>query len=180
MCVQCIFTDLLWVAFNSFPDLTDALLTLSCALCDTPEEPMHSVDRFIILTCDRTSTATEVNKARKKLFCEEECSRTNPTNNGGFGTARETSSFVVMSRGKTRVPKARAGLFPWTGAGWKLMESMNHTGQNCQKHPSSVMNLPLPDAKVGVYKALQVQTDWTSRVFLRGKLCTLISHNDPR
>ena len=59
-----------WVAWNSLPELTDALLRLACAPTEIPEHSMQAIERFVILMYDRTSTCTDVNKARKKLFAK--------------------------------------------------------------------------------------------------------------
>ena len=59
-----------WVAWNSLPELTDALLRLACAPTEIPEHSMQAIERFVILMYDQTSTCTDVNKARKKLFAK--------------------------------------------------------------------------------------------------------------
>ena len=59
-----------WAAWNSLPELTDALLQLACAPTEIPEHSMQAIERFVILMYDRTSTCTNVNKARKKLFAK--------------------------------------------------------------------------------------------------------------
>ena len=59
-----------WATWNSFPELTNALLELAHAPTEIPEQSMHVIERFVILMYDRTSTCTDVNKARKKLFAK--------------------------------------------------------------------------------------------------------------
>ena len=59
-----------WVAWNSLPELTDALLRLAFAPTEIPEHSMQAIERFVILMYDQTSTCTDVNKARKKLFAK--------------------------------------------------------------------------------------------------------------
>ena len=59
-----------WATWNSFPELTDALLELAHAPTEIPEQSMLVIERFVILTYDRTSTCTNVNKARKKLIAK--------------------------------------------------------------------------------------------------------------
>ena len=55
-----------------FPDLTDALLKLSHAPDDIPEEAIQIIERFVILLIyDRTSTCTDIDKTRKKLFVKK-------------------------------------------------------------------------------------------------------------
>ena len=57
-----------WATWNSFPEQTNALLNLSQSPTEIPEHYMHTIERFVILLYDRTSTCTDINKARKKLF----------------------------------------------------------------------------------------------------------------
>lgn len=55
-------------AWAVFPELTHALLKLSSAPDDIPQEVMTTIERFVILFYDRTSTCTEIDQARRKLF----------------------------------------------------------------------------------------------------------------
>ena len=59
-----------WAVWNSIFDLTSALLELAHALNMIQEQCLHTIERFVIPVYDRTSTSTEVNKARKKLFAK--------------------------------------------------------------------------------------------------------------
>ena len=56
--------------WNSFPDLTNALLQMATAPDKIQDECLRVVERFVILLYDKTSTNTDVNKARKKLFAK--------------------------------------------------------------------------------------------------------------
>ncbi len=60
-----------WTTWNVLPQLTDAMLTLSRAPGDIPEDVMHTIERFVILLYDRTSTCTDIDKARRKLFAKK-------------------------------------------------------------------------------------------------------------
>ena len=60
-----------WATWNSLPELTDALLTLARAPTGIPEASMQAIERFVIPIYDRTSTCTDINKARKKLFAKK-------------------------------------------------------------------------------------------------------------
>ena len=53
-----------WRTWNAQPQLTDAMLTLSCASSDIQEDVMHTIEKFVILLYDRTSTRTDIDKAR--------------------------------------------------------------------------------------------------------------------
>ena len=57
-----------WAVWAVFPELTHALLRLSSAPNDIPQEVMATIERFIILLYDRTSTCTEIDTAKRKLF----------------------------------------------------------------------------------------------------------------
>ena len=57
-----------WTTWNTISELTNALLTLANAPTEIPEEAMQVIQRYVLLRCDRTSTHSEVNKARKKMF----------------------------------------------------------------------------------------------------------------
>ena len=57
-----------WTTWNVLPELTDALLILSCAPSDIQEDVMHTIERFVILVYDRTFKSTDIDKARRKLF----------------------------------------------------------------------------------------------------------------
>ena len=52
-------------------ELTKTLLNLSSAPSDIPEEVLHAMERFVILLYGRTSTCTDTDKARKKLFARK-------------------------------------------------------------------------------------------------------------
>ena len=60
-----------WATWNSLPELTDALLTLARAPTGIPKASIQAIERFVILIYDRTSTCTDINKARKKLFAKK-------------------------------------------------------------------------------------------------------------
>ena len=59
-----------WTMWNSFSELTNTLLELAHAPTEISEQNMHVIERFVILIYDRTSTSTDVNQARKKLFAK--------------------------------------------------------------------------------------------------------------
>jgi hypothetical protein len=54
--------------WNVLPELTEALLRLSSAPIDIPEEVLHTNGRFVILLYGRTNACTDTDKARKKLL----------------------------------------------------------------------------------------------------------------
>lgn len=58
-----------WAVWAVFPELTHAQ-KLSSAPDDIPHEVMTTIERFIILLYYRTSTCTEINNARRKMFAK--------------------------------------------------------------------------------------------------------------
>ena len=60
-----------WSTWNMQPQLTDAMLKLSCAPSDVQEDIMHTIERFVILLYDRTSTCTDIDKTRRKMFAKK-------------------------------------------------------------------------------------------------------------
>ena len=54
-----------WAVWNSFPELTNALLELAHAPTEISKQAMHVIEMFVILIYYRTSTCTDVNQARK-------------------------------------------------------------------------------------------------------------------
>jgi len=60
-----------WAVWNVLPELTRALLKLSSAPSDIPEEILHTTERFVILLYGRTSTCTDIDNACKKLFARK-------------------------------------------------------------------------------------------------------------
>ena len=56
---------------NALRQLTDTMLTLSCAPSGIPEDIVHIIEMFVILLYDRTSTCTDIDKARQKIFAKK-------------------------------------------------------------------------------------------------------------
>ena len=53
-----------WSTWNVQPQFTAAMLQLSCAPSDIQDDVMHAIEWFVILLYDRTSTYTDIDKAR--------------------------------------------------------------------------------------------------------------------
>ncbi len=60
-----------WAVWTVLPELTEALLLLSSAPRDIPDDAMRIIERFVILLYDRTSKCTDIDKARRKLFARK-------------------------------------------------------------------------------------------------------------
>ena len=54
-----------WTIWKSLPELTGTLVKLAESPARVTEEAMKAIERFVILLYDKTSTCTDVNKARK-------------------------------------------------------------------------------------------------------------------
>ena len=59
-----------WAVLAVFPELTNCLLELSSAPHYILQEVMATIESFIILLYDRTSTSTDIDQARRKLFAK--------------------------------------------------------------------------------------------------------------
>ncbi|KAL8576333.1 hypothetical protein ACOMHN_006256 [Nucella lapillus] len=60
-----------WAVWTVLPELTEALLLLSSAPRDIPDDAMRIIERFVILLYDRTSKCTDIDKARGKIFARK-------------------------------------------------------------------------------------------------------------
>jgi len=60
-----------WTVWTVLPELTEALLLLSSAPRDIPDDATRIIERFVILLYDRTSKCTDIDKARRKLFARK-------------------------------------------------------------------------------------------------------------
>ena len=56
-----------WQTWIHYDDLTTAFLACS----SMSEESQERIERFVVLLCDRTSTNSLVNEARKQLFAQK-------------------------------------------------------------------------------------------------------------
>ncbi|KAG7158128.1 hypothetical protein Hamer_G001019, partial [Homarus americanus] len=57
-----------WATWNAFPEVTTAFLSLASTPSELPDGVLSTLERFIVLLSDRTSTCCDVNMLRKKLF----------------------------------------------------------------------------------------------------------------
>jgi len=68
---------IIWTTWNSFPELTAALLELAYIPAEISELCMHAIERFAmhsyLITRQATSTCIDVNQAKKKLFARISC-----------------------------------------------------------------------------------------------------------
>ncbi|KAG7168436.1 putative winged helix-turn-helix domain containing protein 5 [Homarus americanus] len=57
-----------WATWNAFPEVTPAFVSLASTPSELPDGVLSTLERFIVLLYDRTSTCCDVNVLRKKLF----------------------------------------------------------------------------------------------------------------
>ena len=79
-----------WAVWTAYPDLTTSLLKVSAI----PVDVFHSIERFVILIYDHTST----DSARKRLVCQEMQCSVNPTNEGSFGATYQEGTVPRKPR----------------------------------------------------------------------------------
>lgn len=60
-----------WEAWNSFPDVTQVFEELGNVPSQVSEQYLDTLERFVVILYDRTSTCTQVNSARKYLFTKK-------------------------------------------------------------------------------------------------------------
>ena len=60
-----------WANWTVLPEITDALLKLSASPSNIPEDVTHTIECFVILLYDRTSSCADIDKIRKKLFAKK-------------------------------------------------------------------------------------------------------------
>lgn len=57
-----------WATWSSFPDVTQAFISLSSSPATITDDDIALLERYVALLYDRTSSAVDVNVARKDLF----------------------------------------------------------------------------------------------------------------
>lgn len=60
-----------WAVWESFPELTESLSEVNNEPTEITESCMNIIARFVTLMNDRTSTCSEINTTRKKLFANK-------------------------------------------------------------------------------------------------------------
>ena len=57
-----------WAVWNMLQDLTEALVKILSAREFIPGDILHTIERFVILVYDRTSTCTDIDKACRGIY----------------------------------------------------------------------------------------------------------------
>ena len=120
------------------PELTGTLLKLADSPARVTEEAMKAIERFVILLYDKTSTYTDVNKARKKLFAKFLLCTEYPLPMLHWNCG--LPSRVVMS-GDKYLSHSQLFHLQVTGVGLREMIGfMNQTGPHYLKQPRPAMS----------------------------------------
>ncbi|KAG7160431.1 hypothetical protein Hamer_G001677 [Homarus americanus] len=81
-----------WATWNAFPEVTTAFLSLASTPSELPDGVLSTLERFIVLLYDRTSTCCDVNVLRKKLFSRKSRSLEDlPSTRAALGAAHKES-----------------------------------------------------------------------------------------
>ena len=150
-----------WAVWTALPDLTQVLIDLTTAPAPVDEEfedATQTIERFVILLYDRTSTSTDVNKARCKLFARKNNVQLDTTNKCGPQAAyvRQACTRAGMSGARLCFLHQHCPPRP-TGVGSRgASRRTSPTGQHSLGHPRSAgaRILQMPE---GLHEEVQVQ-----------------------
>ena len=149
------------VAWNSFPELTSALLELA-------HEP--TFERFVTLKYAKTSTCTNTEKDKKKLFARTSICEEDSTNTCCSGTSRQKSYLPRgLCLGGKRLFHTHAFFSISIGSGLMLVY-MNHIGPHLRNHWRHTMSWFLGAARRAVVPIAHTKKlDWNALHFANAK-----------
>ena len=97
------------------------------------EDIMQTIERFVILIYDRTSTCCDINKACRKIFARQNNVKSVPPTKAALEQVKcATYPKITSGAGLSSIAAAN-GSRP-------LMRCMSHTRQHCQKRRKCAMN----------------------------------------
>ena len=99
-----------WSTWRAFPELTSALLFLTSTPDQITDECMCLIERFVILMYDRTSTCTEVNGARCRMFPKKKSPNAIPPSHAALALEQHIRRATYQSGhiwGQTLVPSPK-------------------------------------------------------------------------
>ena len=138
-----------WAVWESFPELTDALSEVNHEHLDITESYMSIIARFVILIYDRTSTCSDINTARNKLFAKKvrHLESIPPTHHALVQHVWRAVYQGGLFWGQALY--AQPELPSTSQWGWKkhLTVSLNRFGQHYRKSQRSAMNLSGVDSQ---------------------------------
>ena len=136
-----------WTIWKPLPELTGTLVKLADSPARVTEEAMKAIERFVILLYNKTSTCTDVNKSRKKLFAKNSSVQRIPPTYAALEQHVKRAAFqrglpsrVVMS-GNKNLSHSHLFQLQVTGVGLReMMGFMNQTGPPYLKQPRPDMS----------------------------------------
>ena len=141
-----------WTNWTILPELSDALLKLSSAPSGIPDDGMHTIERFDILLFDRTMTCNDIDKARKKLFTENNNVQLIPPTMAALEVhVRGWSTKVVMCVVKHCYQHQSCLLHPAGAVSRMTRVCLSRTGRSYPKQPTPAMKL---------YRASAIRAVW--------------------
>jgi hypothetical protein len=150
-----------WAVWTALPALTQTLVDLSTAPIHVDEDHMHTIERFVILLYDRTSTSTDVNKARCKLPRRVMSSSYHRQVPPSSSTSDELCTRAGMSGGRLWFLHQHCPLQLTGGGSRPATRCTSPTGQRSLRHPKSARSLsPANARKVAQRSASARKQNW--------------------
>lgn len=105
-----------WATWKVLPQLTEALLALTKAPNEIPPNAFHSIERFVILLYDRTSTCTNVNIARRNILARKNDVKQIPPTSAFLEQHGTTAITYITFTNQLGLDQADKGLYEplWT------------------------------------------------------------------
>ena len=158
-----------WVVWNSLPELTDALVRLACVPTEIPKHSMQAIERSVIH--DWTSTFTDVNNVRKKLFAKKSfVQRISPR-----AVFQGGHTWVVIPGVWLEFHLSHSLCFLLQvaeGGSRPMMDYMNQIGPHYQKHPRPALSWSHVAARKGVVAAASAR-----RLHSNALLCVCVKED---
>ena len=122
-----------WTIWTVLPELTNAPSGI-------PDDVMHTIERFVILLYDRTSTCKEINKARTKIFAKNNMQLIPPTKAALEEHVKRAAYQGGHVWGQTLLPTPE--LPPSSRWSWDDNEKgcTSHTGRSYPNQPTAAMS----------------------------------------
>ena len=145
-----------WAVWTILPQLTQTLTDLSTAPDHIDEDAKHTIERYIILLYDRTSTATDINKAHCKLFAKRSNVQLIPPTSAALKQhVRRAVYQGGYVWGQALVP---APTLPSpTDWGWIKTSDMTNLSDNAPQGIQSLPRANLLQMQAGLHQELQMQ-----------------------
>ncbi|KAG7158065.1 hypothetical protein Hamer_G028471 [Homarus americanus] len=129
-----------WATWNAFPEVTTAFLSMASTPSELLDGVLSTLERFIVLLYDRTSTCCDVNVLRKKLLSRKSRSLEHlPSTRAALEQHIKSclSGWTYLGTGRNDVCQSDNHV---TGVRCSRVMSWNHSGPHflkCQSHATS-------------------------------------------